>query len=74
MTLITAENGTDPKSLLWNLATTVIFFAPVAVYFNKSSVTEATAACAVFYLLAFLYKPIGWKRPHPYSDDPRNRP
>jgi hypothetical protein len=32
------------------------------------------AFSVLLYVIAFLAPPTGWKRPHPYSDDPRNVP
>mmetsp|Transcript_6892 Transcript_6892/g.10528 ORF Transcript_6892/g.10528 Transcript_6892/m.10528 type:complete len:81 (-) Transcript_6892:120-362(-) len=68
-------HGVDIKSLALNLASCVFFFAPFAAYFDKQR--EATfylGVCGVSFFLAYIIPPIGWMRPHPYSDLPGNKP
>ena len=77
--------GTDIKSVLLNISSIVFFIFPflafaVAKYdgfsiSDKNNMYGATIATTiVIYVLAYIAPPIGWRRPHPYSDDPTNVP
>lgn len=67
--------GNDVKSILLNIATTVLFFLPFALYFSKDDTQrQISVAVTVGGLVIGLgYPPMGWKRPHPYSDQDHNR-
>jgi hypothetical protein len=77
--------GTDVKSVLLNISSIVFFFFPIfacIVYqYNGISIENknkllggSIATLFAIYVLAYIVPPIGWKRPHPYSDDPTNVP
>lgn len=78
-----ATDGTDLKSVLLNLSSIAFLCVPLVwYYFTKMNTStdlpyakEGYAIASVLlYAVAFLAPPSGWKRPHPYSDDPRNVP
>jgi hypothetical protein len=66
--------GHDMKSLALNLATTLLFFLPIVAYFYSEHAQTATLVVVGSLMLSLLVPPIGWRRPHPYSDDPTNVP
>ena len=71
--------GHDIKSLLINLATTLLFFLPFALYYDiqQQQSENVTLYCAVVaggLLVAVITPPVGWMRPHPYSDMEGNVP
>lgn len=81
----TTLDGTDFKSVLLNISSIVFFIFPFVAFFvsqyngfsinDKNNIYGATiAATLAFYVLAYIAPPIGWRRPHPYSDDPTNVP
>jgi len=48
---------------------------PVVWYVYETREALAfVAAVAATFAVAYLLPPAGWKRPHPYSDNPENRP
>jgi hypothetical protein len=47
---------------------------PIIIYFNQNFWQQIVGAVVGAFLLAFVAPPLGWKRPHPYSDNPANRP
>ena len=67
-------SGTDIKSLAINLATTLLFLLPFALYYSPENKSKSGIAVVGSFLLAYVLPPVGWRRPHPYSDDPRNVP
>ena len=67
---ITWSTGRDPKSLAINLATTVFFILPFLAYFDQKNLWSYVALVSILFVVAFIVPPIGWLRPHPYSDFP----
>jgi hypothetical protein len=65
-------SGIDIKSVLLNIASTLLFLLPFVAYFASEYVQEAMLAVGGSFGIAFLAPPWGWKRPHPYSDNPKN--
>lgn len=65
----------DLKSLGLNIATTLLLLLPFALYFDRASDRSSiyVAVVVVTFILAVLIPPVGWWRPHPYSDFPSNR-
>ena len=83
--MIFYKDGTDIKSVLLNVSSIVFFLFPFFAFFvsqydgitikNKNLLYGGSIASTfAIYLLAYIIPPIGWKRPHPYSDDPTNVP
>mmetsp|Transcript_7686 Transcript_7686/g.11192 ORF Transcript_7686/g.11192 Transcript_7686/m.11192 type:complete len:81 (+) Transcript_7686:175-417(+) len=68
------DRGLDPKSLAINLATTLVFIIPFVIYYDNDVGKKFCMVTGGSLLLAFLVPPIGWMRPHPYTDMPGNRP
>ena len=66
-------NGTDIKSVMINIASILLFFLAFAVIFYREQTMLWIGIVAGVYAIAFLLPPVGWKRPHPYSDYPENR-
>lgn len=66
--------GHDMKSLALNFFSTVLFILPFVAYFYTERLQEAIIVVAASLVIALLVPPIGWRRPHPYSDDPNNVP
>jgi hypothetical protein len=84
--VLTHAAGTDIKSVLLNVSSISFFILPVIIYYLSKqqeadlpfSVTvgySGTVAVAILlYAVAYITPPMGWRRPHPYSDDPTNLP
>ena len=66
--------GLDPKSIMLNLATIFLFLLPFLAYFDRENGMKYCQYVAGSMVLAFLVPPIGWMRPHPYTDKPGNEP
>mmetsp|Transcript_38896 Transcript_38896/g.93144 ORF Transcript_38896/g.93144 Transcript_38896/m.93144 type:complete len:82 (+) Transcript_38896:293-538(+) len=69
------HQGHDVKSLAINLATILLFFLPIALYFGERE--RYATYCGVVagsLLLSLVVPPVGWMRPHPYTDIPGNKP
>jgi hypothetical protein len=48
---------------------------PIALYMTSAKyLYEMMAGLLASFTLAYVLPPMGWRRPHPYSDDPTNRP
>ncbi len=82
---IFAKGGIDIKSVLLNASSIVFFFFPIVAFFvtqytelsidDKNRILGGSIATLMaLYALAYIAPPIGWRRPHPYSDDPANVP
>ena len=70
-----ACTGHDIKSLAINFATTLVFLLPFALYFGDEGKSKFYAGGVLAVsALAVILPPIGWMRPHPYSDLPGNKP
>jgi len=59
------------KSYALNLASMMVFAWPFVAYFSYE--TPYAPILAVVTVAVLLTPPAGWKRPHPYSDQPNNR-
>lgn len=71
------HTGHDIKSLLLNLSSIIIILVPIGwLVFNDNEEYKKMMliASGVSLVLALLAPPVGWRRPHPYSDDPTNFP
>mmetsp|Transcript_240 Transcript_240/g.394 ORF Transcript_240/g.394 Transcript_240/m.394 type:complete len:80 (+) Transcript_240:185-424(+) len=68
------DTGTDPKSLAINLATILLFLLPFAVYLDEELTWRYVAIVGGAFAFTLIVPPVGWTRPHPYSDWPRNKP
>jgi hypothetical protein len=68
------ESGTDIKSVTLNMASTLLLVLPFACYAKREQCWLYIGVVAISFMIAFLLPPVGWKRPHPYSDMPENRP
>jgi hypothetical protein len=66
--------GHDVKSLMLNFASCLLLILPLAMFFYPQFIKEEIGAVVVSMILALLAPPVGWMRPHPYSDKPGNRP
>ena len=66
--------GLDPKSIVINLATIFLFVLPFLAYFDRENGIKYCQYVAGSMVLAFLVPPVGWMRPHPYTDKPSNTP
>jgi hypothetical protein len=73
-TTSTARTQHDTKSIAINVATTLLIFLPVPLYMYTDYYKELIGATLMSFVVCFTLPPLGWKRPHPYSDDPNNRP
>ena len=79
ISLSTSLKGHDIKSLVINLATALLFFLPFALYYDvKEQQSEnVTLYCGIVVgglLLSLIVPPVGWMRPHPYTDIVGNVP
>lgn len=69
------HQGHDAKSLAINLATILVFFLPFALYFGeRERYAYYFSVVAGFLVIALVVPPVGWMRPHPYTDIPGNTP
>mmetsp|Transcript_12384 Transcript_12384/g.21455 ORF Transcript_12384/g.21455 Transcript_12384/m.21455 type:complete len:85 (+) Transcript_12384:199-453(+) len=69
------HQGHDIKSLMINFATILLFLLPFALYYGEQE--KAQLYCGVVVgslLLSLIVPPVGWMRPHPYTDMPGNEP
>lgn len=73
-TFLCIAAGTDPKSVAINLASFMLFLVPFVAYLYAEHFRNYALAVAACFACAYLLAPMGWKRPHPYSDMPENRP
>ena len=56
------------------MASSVLFLLPIGAYFDGERLTMYASIVAGTVLIALLYPPVGYMRPHPYSDFDYNRP
>ncbi|KAL7513935.1 hypothetical protein ACHAXN_012556 [Cyclotella atomus] len=68
------HQGHDPKSLALNLATSLLFMLPFGLYVDGENIKMYIAVVAACLLLSLVVPPVGWMRPHPYTDKPGNEP
>ena len=73
-TTTTTKAGHDIKSLTLNLATTILFLLPFALYLYPEYAKEEIGIMLGGFVLAFLAPPVGVLRPHVFSDIPSNTP
>lgn len=66
--------GTDLKSLALNLASILLFILPFAAYLDKDNTKIYCGVVVGSFVVSVLVPPVGWMRPHPYSDIPSNKP
>jgi hypothetical protein len=52
----------------------LLMLLPFAAYYYSEHLQTAGAVVVGAFAIAVLIPPIGWRRPHPYSDDPSNYP
>jgi hypothetical protein len=64
----------DPKSLSIVGASIMLFFLPIALFVDERRVFTYIGIVIMGFVVAYFTPPVGWRRPHPYSDDPTNRP
>jgi hypothetical protein len=67
-------SGLDPKSIVINIATTFLFLLPFLSYFDRGNSMNYVKGVAASFAVAFIVPPVGWMRPHPYTDKPGNTP
>mmetsp|Transcript_23005 Transcript_23005/g.40494 ORF Transcript_23005/g.40494 Transcript_23005/m.40494 type:complete len:82 (+) Transcript_23005:384-629(+) len=68
------HSGLDLKSLALNFASALLFVLPLAMYFYPEFIQKEIAVVVMSFVVAVLVPPMGWMRPHPYSDMPGNLP
>lgn len=68
------DQGLDPKSIVINIATTFLFLLPFLSYFDRGNSMNYVKGVAASFAVAFIVPPVGWMRPHPYTDKPGNTP
>jgi hypothetical protein len=51
-----------------------VFLFPFGCYFLPEHLNGMTVVVALWLVASFLTPPMGFLRPHPYSDIPSNRP
>lgn len=69
------SKGHDIKSLTLNLATLMFFIIPFVIYLNPPETTRKYLfAVAGILSIVFLIPPLGFYRPHPYTDWDGNTP
>ena len=66
--------GHDIKSLALNLAMSILFILPFAIYYYPEYLQEEIGVMVGGFVIAFLAPPYGVLRPHPYSDQENNKP
>jgi hypothetical protein len=76
MTSSKASNyrGIDPKSIMLNFASFMLFAVPFVLYFKAEYGVPFCKATVASFAVAYITSPMGWLRPHPYSDLPGNKP
>jgi hypothetical protein len=68
------DTGTDIKSLALNFASLLLFVLPFAAYFDQPHAKLYCGVVLGVMMISLLVPPMGWMRPHPYSDMPNNKP
>eukprot|EP00934_Nitzschia_sp_Nitz4_P004123 Nitzschia sp. Nitz4//scaffold5_size260463//124895//125292//NITZ4_000981-RA/size260463-processed-gene-0.382-mRNA-1//-1//CDS//3329555337//4113//frame0 len=68
------STGHDMKSIAINIATTLVFLVPFVAYFNNPILVKFCLVAVVGLSIAYVVPPVGYRKPHPYSDDPNNLP
>ena len=74
LSLLAMISGLDPKSIVINIATTFLFLLPFLSYFDRGNSMNYVKGVAASFAVAFIDPPVGWMRPHPYTDKPGNTP
>ncbi|GKY90409.1 hypothetical protein MPSEU_000014800 [Mayamaea pseudoterrestris] len=67
------SSGLDIKSITLNIASFLVFIFPIGCYFYAAHFKLMLFVVALWLLAAYLAPPVGFLRPHPYSDIPANR-
>lgn len=63
----------DVKSIFLNIASTVLILLPFAAYLDQERIVMWVGIVAGVFAITLLIPPLGWYRPHPYSDMESNR-
>ncbi|GMH65714.1 hypothetical protein TrRE_jg8845 [Triparma retinervis] len=71
--MFSSKTGHDIKSILINAWMIALFIAPLLWFFEVLPLKHCFSLFSTFYGLAYIWPPMGWKRPHPYSDMAHNR-
>ena len=61
------------KSIALNISMFLAFLFPIGCYFYPQNIYIMLMIVALWLLAAFVTPPMGFLRPHPYSDMPSNR-
>ena len=56
-----------------NIASILFFILPFGIIFYREHSLPLTGIVVFVYAIGYVLPPVGWKRPHPYSDIPANR-
>jgi hypothetical protein len=72
--LLPPDQGRDLKSLALNVSSSILIVLPILCYVDPDQMKKWCGIVAVSFVVTALIPPMGWKRPHPYSDDPKNKP
>lgn len=51
----------------------VLFLLPFGAYFDADRLSIYTGIVFITFIVALMVPPVGWMRPHPYSDFEGNR-
>mmetsp|Transcript_11035 Transcript_11035/g.13294 ORF Transcript_11035/g.13294 Transcript_11035/m.13294 type:complete len:82 (-) Transcript_11035:598-843(-) len=70
----TEDRGLDLKSIAINIASILFIILPIVAYLYQENARQLCGGVLAAFAIAFLLPPVGWKRPHPYSDMPNNYP
>jgi len=68
------HSGHDIKSLLLNLAMSILLALPYLAYMYPEYIKEEIGVTIGGFVIAFLAPPYGVLRPHPFSDSAYNTP
>lgn len=83
---LSLSGGHDIKSIAILMASIVLLISPIVTYWSYTNQASSglddglpryyytLGAPVILLLVAYMVPPIGWRRPHPYSDDPTNVP
>ena len=71
---ILESTSLDIKSIALNIFSILLFLLPFAAYFYEEYLREALMVVGGSMVISVIAPPIGFRRPHPYSDDPNNMP
>jgi hypothetical protein len=72
--LLAVKTQHDFKSMALNFASCLLLLLPFGAYLYNEHFVYMTGAVILSFAVALLAHPVGWMRPHPYSDIPTNKP